>query len=528
MKIIIRDIQLPIRHKPQDAIHAAQKIVRHACLQAKDFQIYKQSLDARRKGALRFLYQVTATLIDGTLPSGGQIAPFEEAAVLQIPIAVPGARRPVIVGMGPCGLFAAYVLAKAGLAPIILERGADVDTRTQTVERFWKGGKLDPESNVQFGEGGAGTFSDGKLHTRIHDPRQRFILQTFVAHGAPEDILYKAKPHIGTDALKNVVRSMRRRIIELGGEVRFGSRLTGIRGTAGRLCEIEVGASEAISCDTLVLAIGHSSRDTYQLLYESGIAVEAKPFAVGLRIEHTQRFINQAQYGTDDTALPSADYRLVYNGRERSCYSFCMCPGGVVVNAASEDGGLVVNGMSNHARDGQNANSALVVTVQPSDFPTHLPLAGVAFQRKYEQLAFQLGGGDYTAPVQLARDFAANRESDQLCSVHPTFTGNIRLAALHQSLPHFVVSGLQEGLEAFEQKIHGFTSGDAVLTGVETRTSAPVRIVRDHETLQSLSLCGLYPAGEGAGYAGGIMSAAVDGIRIAQKILENELTKLES
>ena len=516
MQIIIGPISMPIRHTQEEVICAAQEIVRLHCVLATDFWIYKQSVDARRKSNIHYVYQVAATVPERSKISGEDIRPLKDSSDLEIPKTAPGKHRPVVVGMGPCGLFAAYVLAKAGNPPLVLERGEGVDARGVSVERFWQEGILNPESNVQFGEGGAGTFSDGKLNTRIGDPRQRFVLQTLKEHGAPADILYRAKPHIGTDKLRPVVRSMRQEILRLGGEVRFSACLTGLKCSGGRIAEIEINHSDTIFCDRLILAIGHSSRDTYHMLEQSGIHMERKPFAAGVRVEHSQKMIDILQYGSADFKLPAADYRLVHNGRERSCYSFCMCPGGRVVNASSEPGRLVVNGMSEYRRNGRNANSALVVSVRPEDFDGAGVLAGVEFQRKYEALAYLVGGGG--APVQLTRDFLKDRMSDRLLGVEPSFTGNWRFAMLKDCLPGFIVQGLKDGLTSFEKKMPGFALGDGVLTGVEMRTSAPVRILRS-ESLESVVAGGIYPAGEGAGYAGGIVSAAVDGIRAAMEVL---------
>ncbi len=519
MRIVISSIRMPIRHTEKEVLNAAQEIVRRRCIPAEEFRIYKQSLDARRKNHIYYTYSVLATVPDGTLCDGKELRPFSNQDELAIPQDRKLSSRPVVVGMGPCGLFAAYVLAKSGNPPLVLERGESVYERAKTVERFWNNGAFNPESNVQFGEGGAGTFSDGKLNTRIGDPRQRFVLKTFCRHGAPEDILYRAKPHIGTDKLRDVVCSMREEIIALGGEVRFSTCLTGIRTERGVLSEIEINGEEWIPCTQLILAIGHSSRDTYKMLLEQGISMEQKPFAAGVRVEHKQRKIDELQYGSADLGLPPADYRLVYNGEERSCYSFCMCPGGQVVNASSEPGRLVVNGMSEHNRDGENANSALVVSVRPEDFGSKDVLAGIEFQRRYEELAYQLGGGDGSAPVQLTRDFLEDKPSEKLGTVIPSFTGRWRFAQLKNCLPQFITEYLKKGLLDFEKKMPGFAFGDGVLTGVEMRTSAPVRILRN-EKLESTNCAGLYPAGEGAGYAGGIVSAAVDGIRCALEVLE--------
>ncbi len=512
MRIIISNIKAPIEHKFEDVLLAAQDIARQHCVYIRNPRIYRQSVDARRKSDVHYVYSVSAETDDGTNINGLKnisVMPDGEVRVKRLK---KFKKRPVVVGMGPCGLFAAYILALRGNPPIVIERGGPVEERVKSVENFWKTGRLDINSNVQFGEGGAGTFSDGKLNTGIKDKRQRFILKTFAELGAPEDILYKAKPHIGTDELRTVLINMRSRLIELGCEIRYNTCLTGIKTFCGALSEIELNSSETLSCDRLFLGIGHSSRDTYEMLYGSGVLMEPKPFAAGVRIEHRQSQISSVQYGRMWDKLPPADYKLVYNGKDRSCYSFCMCPGGFVVNASSEEGGLVVNGMSNHMRDGENANSALVVSVRPEDFENNSPLSGVEFQRRYERTAFELGGGDYTAPVQMARDFVADRKSVCLGSVSPSYTGNVKLANLNECLPEFISNGLREGLEYFETKINGYLSGDGVMTGIETRTSAPLRIVRGDD-FQAAGIEGLYPIGEGAGYAGGIVSAALDGIK---------------
>lgn len=517
MKILIGSIHMPIGHTENEVLAAAQEIVRRRCIPASDFKIHKQSLDARRKKNIHYTYTVAATAPDDTECDRKEIRPLTEDGILEIPQGKRLSCRPVVVGTGPCGLFAAYLLAKSGNPPLVLERGEAVDDRAKTVERFWKEGVFNPESNVQFGEGGAGTFSDGKLNTRISDPRQRYVLETFCHHGAPEDILYRAKPHIGTDYLRGVVRSMREEIIALGGEVRFSACLTGIRTENEAVCGIEVNGEEMIPCDRLILAIGHSSRDTYEMLLKKGVAMEPKAFAAGVRVEHRQKLIDTLQYGSATLGLPAADYRLVYNGADRSCYSFCMCPGGQVVNASSEPERLVVNGMSEHARDGENANSALIVSVRPEDFEGDGVLAGMEFQRKYEALAYRLGEGG--APIQLTRDFLEDKVSERLGEVTPSFTGKWRFANLRECLPEFITEYLKLGLLDFEKKMPGFARGDGILTGVEMRTSAPVRVVRN-DRLESVNTKGLYPAGEGAGYAGGIVSAAVDGIRCALALLE--------
>ena len=514
MQIVINNIKMPIKHTESDVIMAAREIVRSNCVCAKNFSIYKQSIDARRKSNIHYVYTVVAETDNaGGFPELKQGGDFD---VPQINLK----ERPVIVGMGPCGLFAAYVLALSGNPPIVLERGGDVDERIEKIDAFWQKGKLDVNTNVQFGEGGAGTFSDGKLTTRIGDARQRFVLKSFADFGAPSDILYKAKPHIGTDMLRTVIKNMRNKLIELGAEIRFNTCVTDIKINGGKVCEIELNGTESLKTGCLIMAIGHSSRDTYSVMEQAGVMIEPKPFAIGVRIEHSQKFIDTLQYG-NVKGLPPADYRVVYNGKDRSCYSFCMCPGGQVVNASSEEGMLCVNGMSYHSRDGKNANSALVVTVNPDDFENGL-LGGIEFQRKYERLAFK--AGDYgKAPVQRAEDFIKDVKTDSLSGVIPTITG-YKFAELKNCLPDFVTATLKEGLLDFERRMRGFSSGGAILTGVETRTSAPVRILRN-ENLESVNIKGLYPAGEGAGYAGGIVSAAVDGIRVALSLITKNVSE---
>ncbi|MDK2932895.1 MAG: uncharacterized protein PWP27_705 [Clostridiales bacterium] len=409
----------------------------------------------------------------------------------------------------------------------MLERGGDVDDRSKKVHAFWQTNVLDLESNVQFGEGGAGTFSDGKLTTRINDKRSEQVLKAFVEAGAPEEILYKGKPHIGTDLLKDVVKNIRNRIISLGGEVRFHSKVTDIRFSNGAVKSVVVNHQEEILCNIVVLAIGHSARDTYEILLQRGIEIIQKPFSIGVRIEHLQKTIDIAQYGdyAGHPRLKAADYQLVYKSPDRTCYSFCMCPGGVVVAAASEYNSVVTNGMSEFARDRENANSALVVSVGPGDFggidgvSSAHPLAGVAFQKRWERLAFEVGGSNYTAPVQKVGDFLQGVPSKSIGSVKPSYTGNVIPTDLTKCLPAYVINTMKNGLRYFAKKIEGYASPDVIMTGVETRTSAPIRIPRN-ETGEAVKLKGLYPTGEGAGYAGGIVSAAVDGIRIAEEIIK--------
>ena len=434
------------------------------------------------------------------------------------------AQRPVIVGFGPAGMFAALVLSMAGLRPLVLERGQDAKARHAAVLEFWKTGTLNPECNVQFGEGGAGTFSDGKLNTGVKNERIGWILEQFAGAGASADILYDAKPHIGTDELVTVVQNLRETIIHYGGEVRFGVKVTGLMTEDGRVTGVRAaqGGEEAvIPASCVLLAIGHSARDTFEALHAQGVPMEPKPFSMGVRIEHPQRLVNESQYGpfADAPGLGAVDYKLnVRLSDGSSAYTFCMCPGGYVVAAASEEGGVVTNGMSDHARDGENANAALLVTLNPADFPDRSPLGGMYWQRQLEQTAFRAGGSNYRAPAQLVGDFLAKRPSQTLGAVQPTYRPGVTLCELHTVLPERITSVLEQALPELDRKLHGFAAPDAVLTAPETRSSSPVRILRG-ETRQS-QLRGLYPCGEGAGYAGGITSAALDGILTAEAVIE--------
>lgn len=524
--IRIQNIRLPLNYQERDLRQAAARKLHISDSQIQEVKVRRRSVDARKKDAVTFLFTLDIRT-EGERRILQKCRDKDVHPVTDKPYRIPACTsglRPVVIGFGPGGMLAAYVLAKAGLRPIVLERGCPVEERMQHVHHFRQTGVLLPESNVQFGEGGAGTFSDGKLNTGIKDSRIRFVLETFAACGAPEEILWQAKPHIGTDKLTAVVRNIRTRIQAMGGEVRFGARFTGFSATDGKLRSIRYvqnGQLHEIACTDAILAPGHSARDTMEMLYQNGLPLAQKPFSMGVRIEHLQEEINKACYGTfyDHPALGAADYKLaVHLPNGRSLYTFCMCPGGEVVAASSEEGRLAVNGMSCFARDGRNANSALLVGITPEDFGGTHPLAGMHLQRKIEQAAYEVSQS-YAAPVILAGDFLNRRESTAFGSVQPTYTPETVFASPDRYLPAYICETLRLGIPEMDKRLHGFAAPDAVLTGVESRSSSPVRILRG-EDYSSIAVKGLYPCGEGAGYAGGITSAAVDGIHCAEAVLQ--------
>ena len=523
MIVRISQIRLPLddAKRPLETIAARALHVRPE--EIASVRLFKKSVDARDKRDVHFSLTLDVELgrAPARLPRNAEVLPPPKPTA-PVPRARARRFRPIVVGMGPAGLFAALRLSQAGLQPLVIERGRDVDRRAADVETFWSGGSFDPVSNVQFGEGGAGTFSDGKLNSGIKSPFSREVLETFHRMGAPEEILYSAKPHIGTDRLREVVKNLRGEILRLGGEVRFEAKLDGLNFADGKLVGASINGSE-IETDALILAIGHSARDTFEMLNRAGVFMERKPFSIGARIEHAQTLVNRAQYGAaaSHPALGAADYKLSCHLPDgRAAYTFCMCPGGQVVAAASESGRVVVNGMSRFARDGENANSALLVSVNPEDFGGDDPLSGVRFQRKWEQAAFAAGGGDYRAPAQTVGDFLAGRPSAGPGDVRPSYQPGVNWTALETCLPDYVIADMRAAIGIFDRKLRGFAHPGAVLTGVETRSSSPVRITRG-EGLNSISMKGLYPCGEGAGYAGGILSAAVDGLRCAEALIKN-------
>ncbi len=493
--IRIRQIKINIdENSKKYLLHKVAEKLRINQDKIQKLKINKVSLDARKE--IEYVYEV-----DVHFPAKGK----EKLN-----------HRPVIIGSGPAGLFAAYILAENGYKPLIIERGEKVEDRLKTVEKFWREGKLNPNSNVQFGEGGAGTFSDGKLNTQNKDKlfRNKKVLEIFAKHGAPQSILYLKNPHIGTDLLTKVIKNIREEIIKMGGEFKYNTLFTNFEVTNNKLTSIEINHKQKIPCEVLILATGHSSRDTFKMLLENKIQMTPKPFAVGLRLQHPQTLINLNQYKTLRPDLPPASYKLTYQTKaKRGVYSFCMCPGGYVVNSSSEEGMLAINGMSNHKRDSDNANSAIIVTITENDFGHH-PLDGITFQRKLEKLAFEKGKGNI--PVQLYKDYKENKISTEFGSIKPVFKGNYTFANLNEILPSYINDSLKEAIENFDTKIKGFAGDDTILAGVETRTSSPVRIIRDENFVSNIK--GIYPCGEGAGYSGGIMTSAVDGIKVAEAI----------
>ncbi len=519
--ILIHNLRL-LPEEPLSALpdHAARKL-RISRKRILSWNLVRRSLDARKKDDIHYVCSLSLEL-KGDIKPLLQLKDVSiwDSPVYEIPCSS-SEERPVIVGFGPAGMFAALVLSRAGLRPVVLERGGDALSRRAAIERFHAGGPLDPENNVQFGEGGAGTFSDGKLNTGTHDRRISWVLQQFHAHGAPDSVLFDAKPHIGTDILIQVVQNLRQELLSRGCNIRFHTRLTGLEQKNGALtaCRFQDAAGEhTLPCRHLILAIGHSARDTFEMLCACGIPMERKPFAMGVRIEHPQKAIDLAQYGRERGVLPPADYSLnVHLPDGRGVYSFCMCPGGQVFAAASEPGGIVTNGMSYSARSGENANSALLVGLRPEDFPGSGVLAGMYWQRNLEQAAFRLSGESYLAPSQLVGDFLQSHRSSGPGSVNPTYRPGVLWTDLRELLPPVIVDSLFASIPLFGKKLSGFDAADAVLTGPETRSSSPVRILRGADCSSPVS--GLYPCGEGAGYAGGITSAAVDGMRCAEALL---------
>ncbi len=528
----LTEIRLPLNHPADDLKVAILMRLGIAASELLGYTLFRRGHDARKRNAIVLVYTIDvetkneSTLLKKNIPHVTSAPDMSYRVVAQAPSGL--SERPVVIGTGPCGLFAGLLLAQMGFRPIILERGKEVRERTKDTWGLWRKGKLDPESNVQFGEGGAGTFSDGKLYSQIKDPKfyGRKVLTEYVNAGAPEEIMYVSKPHIGTFRLVGVVEQMRHNIETLGGEIRFKSRVSDIEISNKQVCGVVLANGDHIATKHVVLAVGHSARDTFEMLHKRDVYMEAKPFSIGFRIEHPQSVIDRARFGsnTGNTLLGAADYKLVHHATNgRSVYSFCMCPGGTVVAATSEEGRVVTNGMSQYSRNERNANSGIVVGITPADYPGNV-LAGVEFQRKWEARAFELGGSNYCAPGQRVVDFLAGRPSTFLGSVEASYTPGVSPTDLATALPDYAITAIREALPAFEKQIKGFSMDDAVLTGVETRTSSPIRIKRGDD-FQSINIKGLYPAGEGAGYAGGILSAAVDGIEVAEAVALDLLQK---
>lgn len=536
--IRITELQLPLDHAPEALEHAIIGRLKIATDDLLDFTVFKRSYDARKKSTtITFVYVIDVNVrneakVLAAFANDKDIRPAPDTHYYPVATAPSNlAERPIVIGFGPCGLFAALILAQMGFKPIVLERGRDVRKRTKDTWALWRKKVLSPESNVQYGEGGAGLFSDGKLYSQIKDPKfyGRKVMAEFVRAGAPEEIMYVSKPHIGTFRLTGVVATMREEIIRLGGEVRFEHKVSDFLLNNGAIEGVALANGEILKSRYVVLALGHSSRDTFRQLHQRGVYLEAKPFAIGFRIEHPQSLIDHARLGkyAGHPALGAADYKLVYHAKNgRAVYSFCMCPGGTVVAATSEPERVVTNGMSQYSRNERNANSGIVVGINPEqDFPGG-PLAGVELQEQLESKAYVLGGNDYCAPGQLVGDFIRGKPSAELGDVIPSYKPGIKLGDLAPSLPPYAIDAIREALPAFGQQIRGFDRDDAILTGIETRTSSPVRIKRDKDTLQSINTRGLFPAGEGAGYAGGILSAGVDGIKVAEAVAKAMLNDL--
>ncbi|WP_372844978.1 NAD(P)/FAD-dependent oxidoreductase [Psychrobacter sp.] len=534
--IRLTEIKLPLNHTPEDLTTAITTKLKISAEQIDAVVIFKRGYDARNKRNIQLIYTLDITLTDSDL-THDLLVQFESDSHVK---ATPDTsykyvgeapenltERPVVIGFGPCGLMAGLTLAQMGFKPIIIERGNEVRQRTKDTFGFWRQRKLNTESNVQFGEGGAGTFSDGKLYSQVKDPNHygRKVMTEFVSAGAPEEILFVSKPHIGTFKLVSMVEKMRAEIIKLGGEVRFSTRVDDLHITDSKVTGVTLHSGETLHTNHVILAVGHSARDTFQMIYDKGVYVEAKPFSIGFRIEHKQSTIDQARFGDNagNEILGAADYKLVHHCKNgRSVYSFCMCPGGTVVAATSEEGRVVTNGMSQYSRNERNANSAIVVGIDPErDYPNH-PLAGIDLQRQLETLAFELGGKNYNAPAQTIGDFLKGKPNSELGDVNPSYTPGITLTDLSKALPDFAVDAIREAIPAFNKKIQGFSSDDGLLTGVETRTSSPISIKRNKE-FQSINTKGLFPAGEGAGYAGGILSAGIDGIKVAEAVAKSML-----
>jgi uncharacterized protein len=523
----LSEVKLPLEHTEADIQSAILKKLSIAPRDLLRHTIFKRSYDARKKGAVSFVYiiDIETTREQQLLQrfkKDPHIVPTPDTSYRYVTHATAGIeQRPIVIGCGPCGMFAGLLLAQMGFRPIILERGKAVHDRSVDTFGFWSKGKFNPESNAQFGEGGAGTFSDGKLYSRIKDANHhgRKVLAELVNAGAASEILYINKPHIGTYRLVKIVENIRNQIESLGGEIRFQSRVAQLNIENGQVCGVTLASGEHLPSNHVILAVGHSARDTFEMLHQAGVYIEAKPFSIGFRIEHPQEIIDKCRLGSQagHPMLGAADYSLVHHcANGRSVYSFCMCPGGQVVAATSEVGRVVTNGMSQYERSGKNANSGIVVGITPEDYPDS-PIAGIEFQRRLEERAFELGGGTYKAPGQLVGDFLAGQASTQLGAVKPSYKPGIHLCDLSSSLPDYAIEAIREAIPAFDKQLHGFAMDDAVLTGVETRTSSPICIKRGDD-YQSLNTKGLYPAGEGAGYAGGILSAGVDGIKVAEAV----------